>query len=166
MGDLGSIGAHAVTLSDNMLRAVQMPETGEVFLPLVRLSHADWASDLRLVCNDEPISHGGEIYEPRAFSITLPDQDGESTPVVQWSVDAVLQDIIAEIRGATSKIDADVFYVLASTPDVVELEYSDLELTTVQYSETRIGGPLSIASILDEPFGYLTLTPNTAPGLF
>lgn len=154
-----------MSLSANMIAAINMQETGEVFLPLVRLSHADWPADERIARNNEDVTHNGEVYEARSFEITLPDQDADGIPVLQWRIEAVSLELVQLLRSAPSEVDAFVFYVMASSPDIVELAY-ELKINTSEYDDSSVGGPMSIEPILDEQFGYMTMTPSTTPAIF
>jgi uncharacterized protein DUF1833 len=153
-------------LTNNLLRAIHLQETDEVFLPLVRLMHPDWAEDVRLVADHRDLTHNGEVFTAHAFAITLPEDDPETLPVLQWKADAVSQDLVIALRGVTGKIDAEVFYVLASTPDIVEVGPFEVEMQAVGYDSQQIGGTMTIEQILDEPFGHMKLTPSIAPALF
>lgn len=155
-----------MSLSNPLLRAMNMPETSEVFVPIVHLKHPDLESDLYFVANGEAVVHNGQTYTPLAFDLTLPDDVDVGIPVLKWQADAVNQSLVAALRGVTGAIDAVVKWVLVSSPDVVELGPYDVELRTAEYDAFTVGGPMTIAPILDEPFGYLTITPSTYPAEF
>jgi hypothetical protein len=155
-----------MTLSNPLLRAMNMPETAEVFVPLVHLSHPDLSPDLYLVANGEAVVHGGQAYVPMGFELTLPDDVDAGIPVLKWQADAVNQQLVIALRSVTGSIDAVVKWVLVSSPDVVELGPYEVELRTAEYDAFTVGGPMTIAPILDEPFGYLTITPSTFPAEF
>lgn len=153
-------------LSPTFLRAIHAQDSEQVLLPLVRLSHPDWDDDVRLVPDWQPIMHQGAEYIPYAFEITLPDDDAEGLPVLRWVADNVSREIVMLMRGVTDKITARVVWVLASTPDFIEAGPFDVEMAAVEYDAQTLSGTMQIEPILDEPFGYLTMTPKTAPGLF
>lgn len=153
-------------LSPLFLQSIHGQESGEVFLPLVKLTHANFTSDLRWVPNWEDVTHNAEIYSPMAFQITLPDDADEGFPVLRWSIDNVSQEAIVELRSVTGPIDARIVWVLASQPDTVEVGPFDLQIRAAEYDLTTISGSMSIEPILEEQFGYLTMTPKNAPGLF
>lgn len=153
-------------LSPTFLRAMHAQESAEVLLPLVRLSHADWDDDVRLVPDWQPITHQGEEYIPYAFEITLPDDDAEGVPVLRWVADNVSRELVILLRAVTDKITARVVWVLASQPDFVEAGPFEVEMTAVEYDAQSLSGTMQVEPILDEPFGYLTMTPKTTPGLF
>lgn len=153
-------------LSPAFLRAIHGQESDQVLLPLVRLSHPDWADDVRLVPNWEAIRHQGEDYLPYAFEITLPDDDAEGLPVLRWVADNVSRELVMLLRAVSDKIAARVVWVLASQPDFVEAGPFEVEMVAAEYDAFTLSGTMQIEPILDEPFGYFTMTPKTTPGLF
>ena len=155
-----------MTLSNNLLTAMNMPETGEVFVPLVKLSHPDLPADLRFVADEVSLTHGGEVYQPLSFQVTLPDDTDQGIPVLRWVADAVSQEITAALRSVDGVITAQIKYVLVSSPEVVELGPYDVEMRTAEYDAFTVGGPMTIEPILDEGFGWMTITPSTYPAEF
>jgi hypothetical protein len=153
-------------LSPVFLNAIHGQESGEVLLPLVKLSHASFAADIRIVPDWQEITHDSEVYSPLAFEISLPDDTDEGIPVLRWSADNVSQELIVEIRKVTGPISARVVWVLASQPDTIEAGPFDLSILAVEYDAFTIGGVMGVEPILDEQFGYLEFTPKNAPGLF
>ncbi|MBU3262058.1 DUF1833 domain-containing protein [Roseovarius sp. PS-C2] len=148
------------------LNAIHAQESGEVLLPLMRLSHTDWATDLRFVPDWQEITHGGEVYSPYAFEVSLPDDEDQGIPVLRWTADNVSQELIVQLRQVRGPISAYVVWVLASQPDTIEVGPLDLEIQAAEYDAQTISGTMGIEPILEEQFGYLEMTPSTAPGLF
>lgn len=153
-------------LSPTFLAAIHGAESAEVLLPLVKLSHPDWPEDIRIVPDWNAITHQSEQYTPYAFQITLPDDDEVGVPVLKWTADNVSREIVMLMRGVTDKITARVVWVLASQPDTIEAGPFDVEMTAVEYDAQTLSGTMQVEPILDGPFGHMTMTPKTAPGLF
>jgi len=153
-------------ISANLLKTIFLRETDEALLPLIRLSHASWVDDIRLVANATDVTHQGEVFTAHAFDLQLPDQDPDTLPVLQWQADAVDQELVQKFRDVGTVVTAEVFTVFASAPDVIEVGPYQVEMTSAEYDGLKIGGPLSIEPILDEPFVKDQLTPQNAPGLF
>ena len=153
-------------LSPTFLAAIHAQESGEVFLPLVKLSHSAWGDEVRYVPNWEEITHGGEIYSPFPFEVALPDDEDEGVPVLRWTADNVSQELIVKLRAATSPISARVVWVLASQPDTVEAGPLDLSIRAAEYDATTIQGTMTISPILERPVSKKAMTPKNAPGLF
>ncbi len=137
------------SLSTNLLDAITAQETGEVWLPLVKMSHDGWDDDIRYVPNHEAVTHDGEDYEPHGFQIVLPDDDAETIPVVRWVADAVDREVALKFRSATDAITVTVRWVLASQPEVVEIEYLDLQITAVEGDAHTVSGTVTVEPILD-----------------
>lgn len=153
-------------LSNTMLGAIHAPESGEVLLPLLRLSHPDWAAPLRIVPNGESVTHEGEVYLPWAFAVALPDDEDQGYPILRWQADGVQRDIIAQLRATTGVITARLVWVLASQPDTIEAGPITAQIRAAEYDATSIGGTMQGSPIYDRPFSRLTYTPNEVPQLF
>jgi len=154
------------SLSGPALEAMHSVSTDEVFLPLVKLSQSAWADSIRIVPNHQPITHGGEVYQPYAFDISLPDEEAEGVPVLNWVADNVDRTITAAIRAVTGYIDAEVIWVLASSPDHIEVGPLSLEMRAAEYDAFQISGTLGVEPILEAQFGTLSMNPKNAPALF
>lgn len=152
-------------VSPTFLQAVYAQETDQVFLAITRLSHPAWDEDIRLVADWQDITHGGEIYQAFAFRVALPDDETEGIPVCRWEADAVSRELVQQLRGITGAIQAEVKWVLASQPDVVEAEIAG-EIAQVDYDGQTVSGALTVEPVLEEAFGFKKLTPKTAPALF
>ena len=135
-------------------------------MPLITLSHADWDDPIRWVRDENPITHQGQVFGPAGFEISLPDDVDEGMPVMQWSVDNTDRRLVAVLRGAEGTVQADVRYVMASTPDTIEAGPFELQLGAAEYDAQVISGGLTVEPILDEQAGYMMMTPATTPGLF
>jgi hypothetical protein len=153
-------------LSPVFLQAMHGQESAEVLLPLIKLSHASWANDIRMVPDWQELTHGGEVYSPFAFEVSLPDDEDEGIPVLRWSADNVSQELVVQVRKVTGPIAAQVVWVLASQPDSIEVGPFNLEIQAVEYDAEKISGTMGVEPVLEEQFGYLTMTPKMAPGLF
>ena len=154
------------TLSANALAAMYAQETGEVFLPIVKLSHPSWPDDLRFVPDHQPVTHQLEVYEPFGFRVALPDDEDEGIPVIRWTADNVTSEIAAAFRATTGPISATVSWIMLSEPDIVQAGPFEVELNSADYDAFEIRGVMTVEPILDEPFGHMVMSPKNAPGLF
>lgn len=141
-------------------------ETGEALVPLVKLSHSSWADDVRLARYNEQLTYGGEVYLPYNFNISLPDEEAEGVPVLQFRGDNVDQLLVEELRGITEAVDAEVVIVLASNPSYAEVGPVQMQLYAIDYDAFSVSGTMTIEPVLEKPFGYRKMTPANAPGLF
>jgi uncharacterized protein DUF1833 len=153
-------------LSPAALRAANGEETGEVFLALIKLTHPDWAEDIRFVQDSQSLIHLGEEYQPYGFAINLPDEEAQGVPVMKWAADNVSREITALLRAVKGKISARVVWVLASSPDYIERGPFEVELYGAEYDALQITGTLGLEPVLETQFGHLMMTPGTTPGLF
>jgi len=154
------------TLSARMLSAMHSQSTDEVVLPLVKLTQAGWQNAICLVPNIESITHAGDIYEPLAFDIKLPDEEAEGVPVVAWAADNVDRRLVAALRSVAGVVQARIVWVLAATPEVVELGPLNVEMRAAQYNADVISGTMGVEPILEQQFGSMTMNPRTTPALF
>lgn len=151
-------------LSPNMLAASHAQETDEVFLPLVTMSQGAWTE--RIVPNTEPITHQSETYNPVGFAVGLPDEEAEGIPVLNWVADNVDRRFVQALRQVTGVVNAEISWVLADTPDVIEIGPMNVEMRGVQYDTLTISGTMGVEPILETPFGHKTMNPKNAPALF
>lgn len=153
-------------LSDDFLRAIYEQESSEILLTFVRLNHPDWNEELRLVNYVEQVTKGGLVYNPWSFSVQLPDDEEEGTPILKWRASNVETDIVQMMRGVTGDINATVMLALRSSPNINEVGPFDVVMQEVKYDEETLKGDMSIDPILDENFCSLRMNPSNAPGLF
>ena len=147
-------------------RAAFSQQSDEVFLTLVKLSHADFADDIRLVNDWHAVTHQSATYQPFAFTIELPDDETGVVPVLSWSADMVTLDLIRALRSITGAISARVVQVLRSSPDTIEIDLGDVELRAIEYNARSLSGTMTIEPVLEQSVSRMTFTPSTTPGLF
>lgn len=154
-------------LSLALRQAIHAQESAAVLLTLVELTHDDWDAPVRLVNDHAAIEHDGETYAPCAFAVTLPDDEEASLPVLRWAIDGVDRELVARMRSVTAgNVAMRVSWVLADTPDEVEVEFAALEVTAADYDSGTVRGVATVEPILDEPVSRMRMTPQNAPGLF
>lgn len=149
-----------------MLEAMHAQDSGEVILPLVKLTQADWDDEIRLVPNYEPITHLGQVYDPLAFEISLPDEEEGGVPVVEWRADNTDRRMVEALRAVDGVVNAEIVLIRASEPDVIEVGPLKVEMRAAQYNDRQISGVMGVEPILERPFGHMALTPKNAPALF
>ncbi|WP_299686680.1 DUF1833 family protein [uncultured Tateyamaria sp.] len=154
------------TLSTQMLEAINAESSGEVILPLVRLTQVDWADAIRLVPNTEQVVHMGEVFEPLAFEVGMPDEEAQGVPVLEWVADNSDRRLVEALRAVRGAVQVGIMWVLASDPDHIQMGPGDLEMRVAEYNAQSISGTLGVEPILDMQFGYLTMNTTTTPALF
>lgn len=153
-------------ISGNALASINAHETSEVWLPLVVLTHDDWDEPIRIVRNLEPIVHQSETFLPFPFDVSLPDEDAESTSVIQWVAANASSELLELFRQVSGPISGSVFWIIASSPDDIEIGPFNLELRAFEYNATEIKGSLMVEPVLDAVFGHTAMNGSNAPGLF
>lgn len=154
------------TLSARMREMMHAQETGEVILPLVTLKQEDWADEIRLVPNTEPITRHGKVFDPMAFNLSLPDEEAEGVPFIKWTADNVDRRLVEALRAVRGAVQAEIVWVLAATPDVDELPPHTVEMRAAEYDALTISGTMGLEPILDTQFGPLTMNQANTPGIF
>jgi hypothetical protein len=140
-------------------------ETGEVWLVLLTISHADLATPIRVVNNNEDIVSRGNTFLAFPFEIVLPGQDPDSAPKAQIRFDNVERTAIPAIRGLTSAPSVLIEVILASAPNSVEISFDGMKFVGVNYSATIIEGELQFEVLYSEAI-TAQMTPSRFPGLF
>lgn len=154
------------TLSTQLLAAMHAESSGEVILPLVKLTQAGWSAAICIVPNWEQIRHQGEDYLPLAFEISLPDEEAEGVPVINWAADNVDRRLVEALRTVTGAVHARIVWVLASSPDQVEIGPLEVEMRAAQYDAYQVSGTLGVEPILETQFGQMVMNPKNTPALF
>lgn len=154
------------TLSTQMLAAAHAQSTGEVVLTLVKLTQEGWDDAICIVSNWEPVTHQSDIYEPMAFLLSLPDEKAKGVPVMQWAADNVDRRLVEALRTVSGAVSARIVWVLASSPEHIEIGPFEVEMHAAQYDAQQISGTLGIEPILDTQFGHMVMNPKNTPALF
>lgn len=153
-------------LSAKATAALFAQETAEVFLVLLTVEHQDLAEPIRVVNNTEDITSRGHLFVGWPFEVTLPDSDPQQVSRATLRIDNVDRQITAAIRGLTSSPTLTFEVIMASTPDVVEVSFGNMQLESVQYDALEISGELTYENVLIEPYPGDSFTPQNFPGLF
>jgi hypothetical protein len=164
------------TLSAPFIAAVNSQETGEVVICLLTIAHEALAepiylsSDPTVRVSDVPLVYSttsrGNEYLFLPFEFTLPDDTADSPPRVQLTIDSVDQTLISLLRSISTPADVTVELVLASSPDLVELELPALQLANVTIGELHVTVDLVSDPLINEPVPAGLFTPGSFPGVF
>lgn len=153
-------------LSEAALASITSQDTDEVWLLLLVIEHAQILDGpLRFVNNMEDIDVNGDTYIAFPFAIDLPGEDPDQPNNARLRIDNVDRRIIEAIRGLTSPPKAHLRVVLASQPEVTEIEFNDLIIRTADYDALYIDANMTYEHIFTEPVS-LDITPARFPGLF
>lgn len=155
-----------MTISDRYKTAQNASATSEIPVPIITVEHPNLSSPERFVADTVELTHGGNTYQPLAFSLQWPDDEDQGVPVFRWVGDNVDQNFSRLLRLVGSELDVEIKEVLVSTPDVVERGPFNLQMKVAEYDALTASGPLTIDPILEEPFSKLNITPVTYPAEF
>lgn len=152
-------------LSTAGLREVFAQNSGEVFLPLLTLTHPSMTT-LRVVNNFSNVTSRGDVYQAFPFELTLPSDATERLPAAKLSLSNVDRRLIDEIRTLSGPIAVTLEVVTATTPDTVEVGPFVFDLIVADYGIDTITGELAYEPILNEPYPADNFDPQRFPGLF
>jgi hypothetical protein len=154
-------------ISQEAMQAILAQQTGEVFVPFLKIDHPDFANPIRLAMNTEAVTRADGDYMPYAFQINLPDQREDQLPQVTLTVDNTdleVNDAIRTIQGPPT-VTMDV--ALASSPDTVEIGPFQYSLTSATADANTIQGVLGFEDdIFAQQVPAQMYTPTSSPGLF
>ena len=140
--------------------------SGEVFLVLLTLDHADLGAPLRFVNNDEDVISGGATFTAFPFDFVDAPESDESRGAAQLRIDNVDRVIAETLRGLLTPPSVTVEIVLASDPDTIERRFDGLFLVSASWDAASVSGTIALVEDEDEPACMWIFTPASAPGLF
>lgn len=154
-------------VSATALQAMLAQQTGEVFIPCLKINHPSFAAPYRIAYNTATVHRADGDYLPFAFQCNLPDQVEDSTPQVKVTIDNVDLEISDAIRTITGQPSITMDVVLASSPDTIEagpFEYSLMDATA---SADAIEGTLGYeADVFSQQVPGQSYLPTNSAGLF
>ena len=86
------------------------------------------------------------------FEIILAADDGSQLPEVQLTIDNIDRTMVAAMRTLSEPPNISVQVVLASQPDIVEIEINNMVLREVTYDAYKISGTLYADDILNSRY--------------
>lgn len=135
---------------------------------LVVVDHATFDEPFRFVSGDpnefESLTSGGEVYQTFPFELTLlTDEDGgEPQGVIRiQNADDRIGSTIRELPDAA--VSLTIRIVMRETPDVIEIEYTNLELVDVEETATLLTGRIVCRGAQVEPCPGRRLTGFISP---
>lgn len=154
------------TLSSAAQAAIVASETGEAFLVLLTLSHAQLAAPIRVTTDAVATVSGGETFNPFPFTVQLPSERGDQLAGATLVIDNIDRSVVTAMRSIGSAPTVEVKVVLASDPDTVEAGPFTYTLKNAKYDALTVEGDLAFEDILNEAFPGGSFVPFTHPGLF
>lgn len=154
------------SLSTAALASILAQETAEVWLPLLTIEHEDLTTPYRFVANTEDVTSNGETFTAFPFDCRLPTAVQDQPPQAEIVIDNIDRTIVDTIRSIQSPPTITLQIVLADSPDAVEIEVADLQLTDVETDAFQIKGSLRYEDVLNAQFPEGTFTPAEFAGMF
>lgn len=154
------------TVSSLTQQALYAAETGEAFLILLTLNHADLSVPIRVTSDAVTTESRGNSFVPFPFDLVLPDDQENRSPRARLMIDNIDRQVVSAVRALSSAPTALIEIVRAAAPDIVEAQFVDFRLTNVSYDVHRVEGNLTIEDFTAEPFPAATFSPSLFPGLF
>lgn len=152
-------------VSPNMVEAITAPETSEVFLYLLEITHEDLTTPLRVVNNYENIVSNGNTYLGTSFSFTPPTMNNGTMTPAKLTIDNTDRRITEIIRSITSAAIVNASVIMVSDPDTIEFGPLELTLKDVQYNVDTVVGTLYKEMYLDEGVSNIVMDNQLFPGL-
>lgn len=139
---------------------------GETWLVLLTLRGK--TDTFYVVNNNEDITSNGQLYSAYPFDITLPPDSLQKQPTVTLTIDNVSKILTDWIRNEFDPPEVAIQVVLASQPDVVEMNLDFLKLIDARWDAKTITGTLQVDDVFNAAFPSIgqTYTPPQFPGLF
>jgi len=100
------------------------------------------------------------------LEITLPAEEDNTAPSCEIVINDVTRYIIPIIRQLSEPPKVLMELVLASSPDTVELYFSDFYISNITYNASSVSLSLEMINYSREPFPCYSFTPAFFPGLF
>jgi hypothetical protein len=156
--------------------AVNAGVTEDFVITLVTITHADLDGAIRLSSDPtrritvDPLRYGtvsgGLIYDFVLMAVSLPDDRMGSPAAVTLAFENVAADMAKVIRAALTPASVDIKCVLASNPEVIEEQWSNLLGVQGTYDASRITYEISRQAISNEPWPAHRMTQNRFPRLY
>jgi hypothetical protein len=153
-------------LSTSALQALFAQETEQAFLLLVKFYSPETSETYRCVLNTENITSNGFEFVATYFEVALPEVSDAAPAGCEISVDNVDRRLVGMLRSITQPLQVTLQVVLASTPDQIEMEYTDLVLREANWDVSKIRGKLVSEDPLNQIFPGHMYEPRTFEGLF
>lgn len=150
--------------SSTVVRALLGLEPTEVVLALLTIEHPSITA-IRVVNNNEDIVSGGNTFLAYPFNIALPS-DSEDPGVAELQIANVDRAMIEAIEAITDPAVCTVQIILASTPNVIEYEWSNLVLRAATADDVTITAQIGNPPIDAMPYPPMRVTQRDFQGLY
>lgn len=146
------------------VRALLGLEPDEVVIVLLTIAHPAIAT-IRVTNDNKDVVSNGNTFIAYPFSITLPN-DNEDVGVAELQIANVDRTIIEAVEEMTEPASCTVQVVLASTPNVIEYEWSNLIIRNVSADDVTVTAQIGAAPIDATPYPPIRVTQRDFSGLY
>lgn len=156
-----------MALTTAAIRSLLGREGGEPIIALLTIEHADLGAPLRLARNSagDDIVSNGNTFAAAPWDIAW-GADTEEAPKVEITIVNVDRVAGQAIESITDPATCTVQLILASAPDEILIELTNLELRNARWDAMILTAELSHFSFQAEPWPMLRVTPQFFPALF
>lgn len=153
-------------LSGQAIVSLNSLQTGAAWFFLVQILHAELTTPYRFVNNTTDITALGAVWTAYPFELTLAVDDGQTNPSVEIKFDNVDRVLIDVIRGLSSAPVINLYLVLSTQPDVIELRLEDMKIMDINFDMHSISGRLISGDLLNAPYPADSYDPAQFPSVF
>ena len=153
-----------MTVSDDLLRDA-FSQQSDLPLVLLKIEHADLATDILVANNNENVTSGGDEYVGFPFDIVLPDSVEDAAPRAKLRIDNVSREIVEAIRTISSPPSVSIKVVRQDSLDVVEYEFVGMILRIADFNALSVSGDLEFEDLTRETYPAYTFNPANFQGI-
>lgn len=164
------------TLGDVLRAAMFAQQTGEGAGILITITHPDAATPIRLSSDPTvrlsttPLMYGtvsrGEQFLFVGMDTRPPDEKDQAPPRSRLVLSHVGREAVALARSVVSPPQAKIEIVRLRAPNVVEIAFPELDMTSVEWDIDQISFDLQADALSAEPYPSGTFDPAHFTGLF
>lgn len=150
--------------SQAAVRALLGLEPDEVVIILLTIAHPA-IQTIRVTNDNRDTVSNGQTFLSYPFNITLPP-DAEDPGAAQLQIANVDRAILEAVEAMDEPATCIVQVVLASTPNVIEYEWSNLILRSVTADDVTVTATIGHPPIDAMPYPPMRVTQRDFPGLY
>lgn len=153
------------SLSSAAVQSLFTSQTDAVWVMLIAIEHVSM-TNVYVTSDSIDTTHLGQVYSPYPFEMRIPSDQAGSQPTMELAIDNVDRLLVETVRSLTGTPDVTIKFVLAETPDTIELGPFIFQIINVSYDESVMRATLAYQDVFREPYPSDRFTPVNFPGLF
>ncbi|HXK71967.1 MAG TPA: DUF1833 family protein [Clostridia bacterium] len=147
-------------------QAVNSQGSDEIFILLITLDHETLEDSIRICSGGQNIVHLGDTYIYYPFDMKIPDDTADNVPQATLIIENITPTIITALRSISSEISVNIKLILASDPDTIEIEFTDMFISHISYNALTIEATIKAENYLTSYLVKDSFVPSQFPGLF